>query len=133
MIKMNTKEKIRILLVDDDAPCRKLLRTSLTKVSGVEVVGEADDGKIGLELMHELLPNIVIMDVSMPVMDGIEATRWITTVFPGVKVIAFTSSADNDTMGRMFDAGASDFLVKSCGFGEITSAIKTMAKGNNYG
>jgi NarL family two-component system response regulator LiaR len=124
MMKMGAKEKTRILLVDDDAPFRKLLRTLLTKVSGVEVVGEAGDGKIGIELMHILLPNIVIMNVSMPVMDGVEATQWITTVFPGVKVIAFSSSADNHTVKSMFEAGASDFLDKSCGFGGITSAIK---------
>ena len=85
-------------MVDDYAPIRKFLGTLLTKVSGVEVVGEAEDGKAAVELTHQLLPNIVVMDVSMPVLNGIEATRWITTVFPDVKVVAFTSSAEKNTM-----------------------------------
>jgi len=128
MRNMNTKRNIRILLVDDDASYRKLLQISLTKMSGMEIVGEAENGKTGVELMHQLQPDIVIMDVCMPIMNGIEATRLITTVFPDVKVMAFTSSADDHTMRKMFEAGASDFLTKNCGFGEITSAIKTMAE-----
>ncbi len=126
---MDTKEKIKILLVDDYAPIRKYLRILLTSVPGVEVIGEAEDGRIAVELTHQLLPDIVIMDISMPVLNGIEATRWITTVFPDIKVIAFTSSSEKNTMKRMFEAGASGLLLKDCGSVEITSAIKTVAEG----
>jgi DNA-binding NarL/FixJ family response regulator len=119
---------IRTLLVDDYAPIRKSLRTLLEEVPGVEVIGEAEDGSKALELMHRLLPNIVIMDISMPVMDGIKATRWITTLYPDVKVIAFTSCSEKSTIRQMFEAGASGFLIKGCGTVEIISAIKTAVK-----
>ncbi len=65
----------------------------------------------------------------MPIMDGIEATRWITTVFPDVKVVAFTFSAEKNTMKQMFEAGASGLLLKGCGSADIASAIKTVAIG----
>ena len=124
---------IRTLLVDDYASIRKSLRILLKTVPGLEVVGEAEDGRIALELMHKLLPDIIIMDIRMPVMDGIEATRRITTVFPGVKVIAFTSCAEKSTIRKMFEAGASGFLLKGCGSVEIISAIKAVAEGKSCG
>ena len=122
---------IRTLLVDDYASIRKSLRILLKTVPGVEVVGEAEDGRIAMELMHQLLPDIIIMDIRMPVMDGIEATRWITTVFPDVKVIAFTSCAEKSTIREMFEAGASGILLKGCGSVEIISAIKAVAEGKS--
>ena len=123
---------IRSLLVDDYASIRKSLRILLKTVPGVEVVGEAEDGRMALELMYKLLPDIIIMDIRMPVMDGIEATRCITTVFPGVKVIAFTSCAEKRTIRKMFEAGASGFLLKGCGSVEIISAIKAVVESKNY-
>jgi len=116
---------IRTLLVDDYEPIRKSLRTFLGGFPEIEIIGEAVDGRQALELMHRLLPNIIIMDIRMPVMDGIEATRWITNVYPDVKVIAFTSSSEKSTITKMFEAGASAFLFKDCEPGEIISAIKT--------
>jgi len=124
---------IRTLLADDYASIRKALRISLETVPGLEVVGEAENGRIALELMHKLLPDVVIMDIRMPMLDGIEATRWITTVFPSVKVIAFTSCAEKSTIRKMYEAGASGFLRKGCGSVEIISAIKAVAEGKNYG
>jgi DNA-binding NarL/FixJ family response regulator len=116
----------RILLVDDYASIRESLRILLEKVPGVEVIGEAEDGRIALELMHKLLPDIVIMDICMPLLDGIEATRRITTVFPAVKVIAFASYAEKNVIRKMFEAGATGFLQKGCGSAEIISTIKAM-------
>lgn len=123
----------RILLVDDYAGIRKSLRILLKTVPGVEVIGEAEDGRIALELMHKLLPDIVIMDIRMPMLDGIEATRWITSVFPDVKVIAFASCAKKSTIRKMYEAGASGFLRKGCGSVEIISAIKAVTEGRNCG
>lgn len=122
---------IRTLLVDDYSSIRKLLRILLKTVPEVEVVGEAENGRLALELTHKLLPDIIIMDIRMPIMNGIEATRRITTAFPGVKVIAFTSCSDNSTIKKVFEAGASDFLLKGCGPVEIISAIKAVTKGKN--
>ena len=124
---------IRTLLVDDDASIRKSLRILLKTVPGVEVVGEAEDGRAALGLIPKLLPDTVIMDVRMPVMDGIEATRWITTVFPDVKVIAFTSCAGKSTAKEMFEAGAAGILLKGCGDVEIMSTIKAVAEGKCCG
>ncbi len=127
---MGSKEIIRVLLVDDYLPIRKLLRTWLKRVPGIEVVGEAENGEAAVELMGKLLPDVVIMDVYMPIMDGIEATRRITNAFPDVKVIVFTSSTGKDTTKKMLEAGASGFLTKGdCGSAEITSTVRTAAEG----
>lgn len=127
---MGSEEIIRVLLVDDYLPIRKLLRRCLKSVPGIEVVGEAENGKTAVELMGESLPNVVIMDVNMPVMGGIEATRRITSVFPDVKVIVFTASTDKDIMKKMLEAGASGFLSKNgCELAEIISAVRTAAEG----
>ena len=123
---MGSKEIIRVLLVDDSLPTRELLRAWMKRVPGIEVVGEAEDGKAAVELMGKLLPDVVFMDVHMPIMDGIEATRQITSVFPDITVITFTSSTDKDTTKKMLEAGASGFLTKGdCGLAEITSAVRT--------
>jgi DNA-binding NarL/FixJ family response regulator len=127
---MVTGEIVRVLLVDDYLPIRKLLRTCLKSVPGIEVVGEAENGEAAVELMGKLLPDVVFMDVYMPIMDGIEATRRITSAFPDVKVIVFTSSSDKDTMKKMLEAGASGFLPKGCcGLAEVTSAVRTATEG----
>jgi len=116
---------IGTLSVDDYEPIRKTLRTFLEEVPEIEVVGEAEDGRKALELTHRPLPNIIIVDIRMPVMDGIESTQWITTVYPDVKVTAFSSSSEKNTIRKMFEAGASGLLLKDYGPEEIISAIKT--------
>lgn len=123
---------IRTLIVDDFEPFRKSLRTFLEEVPEIKVIGEAEDGRKALELIHKLHPNIIIMDIRMPVMDGIEATQLITTVYPNVKVIAFSSCAEESTKRKMFEAGASGFLLKDCGLKEIISTIKTTVESRNY-
>ena len=123
----------RTLLVDDYASIRKSLRMLLKTVPGVEVVGEAEDGRMALELVHKFLPDVIFMDVRMPVMDGIEATRWITTVFPDVKVIAFTSCAAESTAREMLEAGASDILLKGCESEEVISAIEAVIEDKRRG
>jgi len=120
---------IRTLLVDDYASNRKFPRILLKTVPGVEVVGEAEDGRMALLLVRRLRPDVVIMDVGMPAMNGVEATRWITTVFPDVKVIAFASRAERSMVREMFEAGASGILLKGCGLVEIVSAIKAAVAG----
>jgi DNA-binding NarL/FixJ family response regulator len=102
-------------------------------IPDIEVVGEAGDGHVAVELAQRLLPDIVVMDVKMPTMGGIEATRRITSAFPDVKVIAFTSSDERSVIKNMFEAGASAFLVKGCNSVEIVSAIKTVTEGDNHG
>ena len=128
---METGENISVMLVDDYAPIRNSLRILLAKVRTIEIVAEAEDGQMAIEFIHKnrIIPDVIIMDVNMPVMNGIEATQWITSVFPDIKVIAFSSSDEEDLIESMYEVGASAYLTKGCGFGEIVSAIRSAVQG----
>ena len=121
---------IKVMLVDDITSIRNYLHLLLKDVPCIEVIAEAENGKIAIELLHEykILPDIIIMDVNMPVMNGIDSTQYITSVFQSIKVIAFTSSNDDDTIRNILNAGASAHLVKGCSFKDIISTILTVAQ-----
>lgn len=119
----------RVLIVDDHALLRDSLRASLEDV-GYEVVGEAGDGARAVELTKELRPDVVLMDVTMPVLDGIEATRRITTGCAGVKVLMLTMHADPTTVGRCRAAGAHGFLVKDTPLEGVVAAVARVACGH---
>lgn len=123
--------KTTVLLVDDHKIFRDGLRTLIEK-EGMEVVGEAENGRKTLKLVEKLLPNVIIMDVSMPDMNGIEATRKIISSFPEIKVIALSMHSDRRFVLGMLEAGASGYLLKDCAFGELASAIKQVLTGNKY-
>jgi len=116
---------IRVLLADDHAKIRESLRTLLAGTPGIEVIGEAEDGRKAVQLAHQLLPDVVVMDVDMPVLDGVEATRWIIR---NTRVIAFTGPVEEDTRERLLEAGVSAFLPKGSGAEEIVSALKAVAE-----
>jgi DNA-binding NarL/FixJ family response regulator len=118
-----SKKTIRVLLVDDHAPVRQALRRFLESFEGVEVVGEAGDGRAAVELAKSLMPDIVTMDVEMPVMNGLEATRRIKHVCPGVNVIAFTASCKPGIKKGMMEAGASSFVDKARGVDDLYPVI----------
>ncbi|MEN6621155.1 MAG: response regulator transcription factor, partial [Smithella sp.] len=96
------------------------------------VVGEAENGRKTLKLAEKLLPNVIIMDVSMPDMNGIEATRKIISSFPEIKIIALSMHSDRRFVLGMLEAGAAGYLLKDCAFGELASAIKQVLTGNKY-
>jgi len=123
---------IRILLADDHAIIRQGLHSLLEKEPDVEVVGEAEDGRKALELVRELAPDIVIMDITMPNLNGIEATYEITHEFPKVKVIALSIHSDRRFVANMLKAGASGYILKECLFDEFVEAIRTVVAGNIY-
>jgi two-component system, NarL family, response regulator NreC len=123
--------KIKVLLADDHKIFRDGLRTLIEK-EGMEVVGEAENGRKTLKLAEKLLPNMIIMDVSMPDMNGIEATRKIRVAMPDVKVIALSMHSDRRFVLGMLEAGASGYLLKDCAFGELASAINQVSRGNTY-
>lgn len=123
--------KIKVLLADDHKIFRDGLRTLIEK-EGMEVVGEAENGRKTLKMAEKLLPNMIIMDVSMPDMNGIEATRKIRVAMPDVKVIALSMHSDRRFVLGMLEAGASGYLLKDCAFGELASAINQVFKGNTY-
>jgi len=123
---------IKVLLVDDHAIIREGLRSLLEKQPEVEVIADTYDGRIALDLVRELLPNIVIMDISMPGLNGIEATRQIIAEFPDVKVIALSIHSKRRFVADMLSAGATGYILKECLFDELIQAIKAVAAGGRY-
>ena len=119
---------VRLLLADDHRILREGLRRSL-EAQGVDVVGEAVDGDEALDLAEALRPDVVLMDVTMPVLDGVEATRRIRQRLPEVRVVILTMHADEATLARAIRAGADGYLVKDCSTEEIAETIRLVAAG----
>jgi two-component system response regulator DegU len=120
---------IRLLLVDDHRMLREGLRRSLTD-EGFDVVGEADNGEAAITAVGDLLPDVVLMDVTMPEMDGVEAAGHIKERHPEVPVVMLTMHADQDVIARALAAGAVGYLVKDCSTDEIANALRDAASGN---
>ena len=119
---------IRVLLADDHTMLRQSLGRALTE-HALEVVGEAGDGEEAARLALELLPDVVLMDVSMPVLDGVEATRLIRDQTPAVQVVILTMHADKNVLDRAIRAGAVGYLVKDCTIDEVVRTIEQAASG----
>jgi DNA-binding NarL/FixJ family response regulator len=122
-------DRIRILLVDDHAMVRRGMRDFLALHDDLEVVGEAGDGLAALAATAELAPDVVIMDLLMPEMDGIAATAEIKARHPAVEVIALTSFIDEDRVTAAIEAGASGFLLKDAEADDLASAIRAAMAG----
>ncbi|MGH9186871.1 MAG: response regulator [Acidimicrobiales bacterium] len=120
---------IRLLLADDHRMLREGLRRSMTD-EGFDVVGEAGDGEQAVRLAEELEPDVVLMDVTMPVLDGVEAARRIHGRLPGVRVVMLTMHADADVVASAIRGGASGYLVKDCSTDEIAAAVRMAANGD---
>lgn len=120
---------IRLLLADDHRMLREGLRRSMVD-EGFDVVGEADNGEEAVRLAAELSPDVVLMDVSMPQMDGVEATRLIRATGTSTRVIMLTMHADSDVLADAIRAGASGYLVKDCSTDEVADAVRMAANGD---
>ena len=120
---------IRLLLADDHLMLREGLRRSLTE-EGFDVIGEAANGEEAVQLAVELQPDVVLMDVTMPVVDGIEAARQVKSQAPEVRVVMLTMHADADMVASAIRAGAAGYLVKDCSTEEIVEAIRLAASGD---
>jgi DNA-binding NarL/FixJ family response regulator len=120
----------RLLLADDHRMLRDSLRRSLEE-HGFDVVGVAADGAEAVELAQALRPEVVLMDVSMPALDGVEATRQISRVAPDAQVVMLTMHADGDVMARAIQAGAVGYLVKDCSIDDVVAAIRLAASGES--
>jgi DNA-binding NarL/FixJ family response regulator len=123
------EEPVRVLLVDDHPVYRDGLAMLLGSVPGMTVVGTAADGAQAVELARDQQPDVVVMDVQMPVLDGIEATRAITTEQPSVGVVVLTMSEDDGTVFAAVRAGARGYLLKGADQEEVVRAITTVAAG----
>src|SRR4051794_3166507 len=122
---------IRVLLVDDDQLMRAGLRAVLSSDESIEVVGEADDGRDAVYRTRLTRPDIVLMDIRMPDLDGIAATREVLGVAPGAKVVILTTFEQDDYIFGALNAGASGFLLKRTGPEELLAAIHTVAAGDS--
>jgi two-component system, NarL family, response regulator LiaR len=120
---------IRVLVVDDHAIVRKGLRALLTEIDDIEVVGEASDGQQAIEQAAATQPDVVLMDIVMPNVDGIEATRQITQRDPQARVLALTSFAADDKLFPAIKAGALGYLLKDSDPGDLVEAIRQVQRG----
>jgi DNA-binding NarL/FixJ family response regulator len=124
--------KIKVLLADDHVMMRGGLRMLLEQNAEIAVVGEAEDGRETVRLAKKLSPDVVVMDIAMPDMNGIEATRQLVADFPGIKVIALSMHSDRHFVSEMLKAGAKAYLLKQCAVDELITAIKTVLKNQTY-
>ena len=123
---------IRLLLADDHTIVRESLREVLSRESDIEVVGEAGDGTQALLRVHELMPDLVVTDISMPGLDGIALTKRIREECPGVKVLALTTHLERRYVTQMLDAGALGYVNKAAGRNELLLGVRAVAAGNSY-
>jgi len=118
---------IRVLLADDHQLFRQGMRSMLANDAGIEVIGEAENGRRAVELSRQLVPDVIVMDISMPDLNGIDATRRIKERSPGIQVLAVSAHADRRFVAHMLAAGASGYLLKDSAFEELCRAIHTVA------
>jgi DNA-binding NarL/FixJ family response regulator len=123
---------IRLLLVDDHQIVREGLRSLLAKEMDIQVIGEAEDGRDALRLCAELKPDVVVMDVSMHGLNGIDATRELTVECDRPRVIALSMHSDRRYVADMLSAGASGYLMKDSAYDELASAVRTVHEGRTY-
>jgi DNA-binding NarL/FixJ family response regulator len=120
---------IRIILVDDQHLIRRGLRALLKTDPAIEVIGEAENGREAVDLVETLQPDLVLMDVRMPIMDGVVGTREICHRYPHTKVLVLTTFNDREYVTQALQAGASGYLLKDTPFEELTQAIQLVSKG----
>ena len=125
-------DTISILLVDDHVILREGLRRLLEENGGYRIVGETDNGLTAFSLARELKPDIILMDVGLPKINGVEATRKVCNELPDVKVIGLSMHSDSQFVTAMLKAGASGYLLKEAAFDEIHDAIKSVLEGKTY-
>ena len=125
-------KKIKVLIADDHTLVRDGIRALLVLAADIEVVGEAATGKEALEQVKELRPDVVLMDLMMPMMSGLDATRRIRREFPETKVLALTQYDDSEYVIPVIEAGARGFITKMAAFAELASAIQAVSKGDSY-
>jgi DNA-binding NarL/FixJ family response regulator len=123
---------IKVLIVDDHRITREGIRSMLEREPDMQVLGEAEDGRAATRMARELGPDIIVMDVCMPDMNGILATSVILSEFPKIKVLALSMLADTRVVSNMLRAGASGYLIKDCSFKELVRAIRMVIANRTY-
>jgi len=126
------EKTIRLILVDDHEVVRTGLKTFLEKQPGLQVVGEASDGDQAIAVAKDFNPDVIVMDITMPGMDGLEATRRIKSLCPDCRVLALTVHEDKQYFFEMLAAGASGYITKQAAADELVSAIRVVAQGHVF-
>ena len=124
--------EIRLMLVDDHEVVRTGLKSYLESQPGLRVIAEANSGEAALLLAPEACPDVIVMDITMPNMDGLEATRRLMETYPQIKILALTVHEDKQYLFEMFAAGASGYVSKRAAAEELVEAVRTVANGGVY-
>lgn len=125
-------EKIKVLLVDDHTVVRQGLRVLLEAEQDITIVGEAETGRQAVQLARKLSPDVIVMDIAMPNLNGLEATRQILKETPAAKVLVLSSYADDEYVHQLTEAGAAGYLLKQTAATELIKAIREARKGNAF-
>jgi len=125
-------KKISVLLVDDHTVVRQGLRALLQAKEDIEVIGEAENGRKGVMQARKTPPDVVVMDVAMPLLNGLEATRQIIKLVPGTKVLVLTSYGDDECVEQLMRAGAAGYLIKQTAANDLLKAIREVQRGNAF-
>jgi DNA-binding NarL/FixJ family response regulator len=125
-------EKITVFLADDHTVVRQGLRALLSSEEDMEIVGEAENGRQAVQSVKRLSPDVVVMDIAMPVLNGLEATRQITRAMPSTKVLILSSYSDDEYVQQLTEAGAAGYLVKQTAANDLLKAIREAHKGNAF-
>lgn len=122
---------VKVLVVDDESLIRNILKDYLSSDESLEVVGEASNGKLAISQARALQPDVILMDMQMPLMDGVEATQYIHHSFPNIRILGLSTFATDRYVVELLRAGASGYLVKDSRPEEVTSAIHTVHDGGS--
>jgi len=125
-------DKIKVLLVDDHAIMRDGIKALLSIHDDIEIVGEASEGKEAIEIAQELMPDVVVMDIAMPGMDGLEATRRLTKRSPRIKVLVLTQYDNREYILSIIKVGAAGYVPKKALGSELVSAIRAVCRGDSF-
>src|SRR5436190_21932372 len=125
-------QKIRVVLADDHTVVRQGLRALLMSEEDIDIVGEAENGRQAIQLAKKLLPDVAVIDIAMPVLNGLEATRQITRSVPATKVLILSTYSDDEYVQQLTEAGAAGYLVKQTAANELLKAIREAHHGNAY-
>lgn len=125
-------KKIAVLLVDDHTVVRQGLRALLSSEEDIEVIGEAENGRQAVMAVRKTPPDVVVMDVAMPLLNGLEATRQVLRLVPTAKVLVLTSYGDDDCVEQLMQAGACGYLIKQTAANDLLKAIREVQRGNAF-
>jgi DNA-binding NarL/FixJ family response regulator len=125
-------QKITVLLVDDHTVVRQGLRVLLESEKDIGVVGEAESGRQAVHMAKKLLPDVVVMDIAMPLLNGLEATRQIVKEVPSTKVLILSSYSDDEYVQQLTEVGAAGYLIKQTAANDLVKAIREAQRGNAY-